>query len=271
MIARLSIGPDRINIAMFFALAAWGYTVGAAAERYQGSWALRLGVFDLSDVPNSEHLEPGFHEFPSIVELEKRYAIAQRSGKVMAKLFDTRGRMGLLEQALEVARNDAAAVDIAAVRGYRSRLGADLNIEQALTDDLGAFARFGKSAGNVEAYEFTDIDRTFSLGLSLKGSHWRRGGDTVAVAAIVMRSRRPASSTWRRAALESWSGTGSCCMKVRRKSSRPTTRRPFSHSRTSPSTINGSKTRPTTLTGARCLSSPYGFMSIGKNLILNNQ
>jgi high affinity Mn2+ porin len=159
--------------------------VGAAAERYQGSWALRLGVFDLSDVPNSEHLEPGFHEFPSIVELEKRYAIAQRSGKVMATLFDTRGRMGLLEQALEVARNDAAAVDIAAVRGYRSRLGADLNIEQALTDDLGAFARFGKSAGNVEAYEFTDIDRTFSLGLSLKGSHWRRGGDTVAVATIV--------------------------------------------------------------------------------------
>jgi high affinity Mn2+ porin len=168
-----------------YAADAWGYTVGAAAERYQGTWTVRLGVFDLSNVPNSEHLEPGFHEFQSIVELEKRYAIAQHAGKVMVTVFDTRGRMGLLEQAVQVARSSAAAVDIAAVRKYRSRLGADVNVEQQLTDDLGAFARLGKSAGNVEAYEFTDIDRTFSLGLSLKGSKWRRADDTLGLAAVV--------------------------------------------------------------------------------------
>jgi high affinity Mn2+ porin len=168
-----------------YAADSWGYTVGAAVERYQGSWTLRVGVFDLSNVPNSEHLEPGFDEFQPVVELEKRYAIAQRAGKVMVTAFDTRGRMGLLEEAVQVAQSSAAAVDIAAVRKYRSRLGADLNVEQQLTDDLGAFARFGKAAGNVEAYEFTDIDRAISLGLSLKGSSWRRGGDTVGLAGIV--------------------------------------------------------------------------------------
>jgi high affinity Mn2+ porin len=168
-----------------YAADAWGYTVGAAAERYQGTWAVRLGVLDLSNVPNSEHLEPALHEFQGIAELEKRYALAQRNGKVMITVFDTRGRMGLLEQAVAVARSSATAVDIAAVRKYRSRLGADLNVEQEVTDDLGAFARFGKAAGNVEAYEFTDIDRALSLGLSLKGSNWRRSGDTVGVAAIV--------------------------------------------------------------------------------------
>ena len=168
-----------------YAADAWGYTVGAAAERYQGTWTVRLGLFDLSTVPNSEHLEPAFHEFQGIAELEKRYALAQRSGKVMVTVFDTRGRMGLLEQAVEAARSSATAVNIAAVRKYRSRLGADLNVEQELTDDLGAFARFGKAAGNVEAYEFTDIDRALSLGLSLKGSNWRRSHDTVGLAAIV--------------------------------------------------------------------------------------
>ncbi len=50
--------------------------------------------------------------------------------------------------------------------------------------DLGAFARLGKAAGNVEPYEFTDIDRTVSAGLSLQGQRWHRGDDTVAVAAI---------------------------------------------------------------------------------------
>jgi high affinity Mn2+ porin len=49
---------------------------------------------------------------------------------------------------------------------------------------LGAFARFGKAAGNVEPYEFTDIDRTVSAGLSLLGTAWHRTDDTLGVAAI---------------------------------------------------------------------------------------
>jgi high affinity Mn2+ porin len=43
----------------------------------------------------------------------------------------------------------------------------------------------GKAGGEVEAYEFTDIDRTISAGLSLKGSRWGRADDTVGLAAIV--------------------------------------------------------------------------------------
>lgn len=168
-----------------YAADAWGYTVGAAAERYQGSWTVRAGLFDLSNVPNSEHLEPAFHEFQSIVEIEKRYVIAQRSGKAMLTVFDSRGRMGLLDQALEAAQLSGTAVDITRVRSYRSRLGADVNLEQQLTDDLGAFARVGKAAGNVEAYEFSDIDRATSLGLSLKGTSWHRTGDTVGLAGML--------------------------------------------------------------------------------------
>jgi len=168
-----------------YAADAWGYTVGAAVERYQGSWTVRAGVFDLSNVPNSEHLEPALHEFQSIVEIEKRYSLGQRSGKAMITVFDSRGRMGLLDQAVAAAQISDTPVDLASVRSYRSRLGADLNLEQQLTDDLGAFARVGKAAGNVEAYEFSDIDRTTSVGLSLKGASWRRAGDTVGLAGIV--------------------------------------------------------------------------------------
>ncbi len=103
----------------------------------------------------------------------------------MITAFDSRGRMGLLDQAVQLAQLNDTPADIAAVRRYRGRLGIDLNLEQQLTQDLGAFARVGKAAGNVETYEFTDIDRTTSLGLSLKGSSWRRTGDTVGLAGIV--------------------------------------------------------------------------------------
>ena len=168
-----------------YAADAWGYTVGGAIERYFGSWALRWGAFDLSDIPNSPHLESGFDEFQSIAEVEKRYVIAGHPGKFMITAFDSRGRMGLLDQAVQTAQLNDTAVDLAAIRRYRSRLGIDLNLEQQLTQDLGAFARVGKAAGNIETYEFTDIDRTTSIGLSLKGTAWRRAGDTAGLAGIV--------------------------------------------------------------------------------------
>ena len=167
-----------------YAADAWGYTAGAAVEWYRNSWTLRGGLFDLSNVPNSAHLDPGFHEFQSILELEQRHQIAGRPGKLMLTVFDSRARMGLLDDAVRQAERSGAPVNIAAVRSYRGRGGASLNFEQQLTSDLGAFARLGKAAGNVEPYEYTDIDRTVSAGVSLQGTTWHRTDDTLGVAAI---------------------------------------------------------------------------------------
>jgi high affinity Mn2+ porin len=167
-----------------YAADAWGFTIGAAAERYVGSWTLRLGVFDLSNVPNSAHLEPGFHEFQIDAEIEKRYGLFGRIGRVLITLYDSRGRMGLLDQATALAALNGTTPDAATVRQYRSRLGASLDLEQPITSDIGIFARVGKAAGNVEAYEFSDIDRSVELGVSIKGPRWHRPDDTVGVAAI---------------------------------------------------------------------------------------
>jgi high affinity Mn2+ porin len=168
-----------------YAADAWGYTVGAAAEWYRGSWAWRSGWFALSDIPNSPHLEPGGHEFQLVEEIEKRFAVASRPGRLLVTVFDSRGRMGLLDAAVQHAQATGEPVDITAVRQYRSRLGVSLGAEQQLSPDLGLFARIGKAAGNVETYEFSDIDRAVSAGLSIKGSAWRRAQDTIGVAAIV--------------------------------------------------------------------------------------
>jgi high affinity Mn2+ porin len=167
-----------------YAADAWGYTAGAALEWYQNNWTLRGGLFDLSDVPNSVHLDPGFHEFQYVVELEKRLEIIGRPGRVLLTAFDSRGRMGLLDDAVQLAQSTGTPVDISAVRKYRSRAGASLDLEQQLAADLGAFVRIGKAGGNVEPYEFTDIDRTVSAGLSLQGTQWRRADDTLGLAAI---------------------------------------------------------------------------------------
>ena len=168
-----------------YAADSWGYTVGAAAEWYEGAWALRAGLFDLSDIPNSPRLEPGFDEFQVDLELERRFTVGARHGKLLLTVFDSRGRMGLLDAALALARASGAPVDIAAVRSYRSRIGADLNLEQQIASDWGVFARYGKASGNTETYEFADIDRALSFGVSLQGPRWRRPDDAAGLAVLI--------------------------------------------------------------------------------------
>lgn len=164
-----------------YAADAWGFTVGAAVERYIGSWTFRAGVFDLSDVPNSPDLEPAFHEFQMDAEIEKRYPLFGQTGRVLLTGFDSRGRMGLLDQAIALGLATNTTPDPAKVRQYRSRVGASLNIEQPVTDSFGLFARLGKASGNVEVYEFTDVDRSVAVGGSLRGTQWHRPLDTVGV------------------------------------------------------------------------------------------
>jgi high affinity Mn2+ porin len=169
-----------------YAADAWGYTVGAAAERYIGCWTLRGGIFDLSNIPNSVHLEPGMHEFQIDAELEKRFQVFGRPGRLLLTGFDSRGRMALLDQAIDLAQTTGINIDTALVgaRRYRGRLGGMLSLEQPLTEAVGMFARFSKAEGNVESYEFTDIDRSVALGASMKGLRWHRADDTVGVAVI---------------------------------------------------------------------------------------
>lgn len=168
-----------------YAADSWGYTVGAAAEWYQGRWTLRGGFFDLSDIPNSPRLSPGFDEFQLDVELERRHEIFARPGKLMLTAFDSRGRLGLITAALALSAQTGEPPDLSLVRSYRSRRGAHLSLEQQLTDDLGLFARLGKAPGNSEIYEFTDIDRSLAAGLSLRGAPWRRAQDTLGLAGML--------------------------------------------------------------------------------------
>jgi len=169
-----------------YAADAWGYTVGGAAEYYRGAWTVRAGLFDLSNVPNSEVLEPGFREYQLVGELERRYELANQPGKVLVTVYDSHGRMALLSDAIARAQLSGEPINDAliSVRQYRDRSGLSGNVQQRLSSDLGVFARAGFAGGNVEAYEFTESDASFSAGLSLQGTQWHRAPDTWGLVAI---------------------------------------------------------------------------------------
>jgi high affinity Mn2+ porin len=168
-----------------YAANAWGYTIGAAAEVYKGDWTGRLGVFDLSDVPNSASLDKHFSQHQAVAEIERRFALRGRPGAVRLTGFVSSGRMGTFADALALAAQTGEPASTAPVRRRRNRPGVSFNIEQEVAGDVGVFARAGWADGDVEPYEFADIDRTVSAGVSLGGRRWGRDGDTAGAAFVV--------------------------------------------------------------------------------------
>ena len=168
-----------------YAADAWGFTYGAAVEWYHGNWTLRGGLFDLSIVPNSTGLDPHFGQFQWVGEIEHRHALWGQPGKVMVNGFFSRGRMGSFQDAINLAELTGNAADTTPVRQYRSRGGMTVAAEQQIVPNVAVFARAGVANGQIEPYEYTDIDQTVAGGLSLKGKLWGRPDDTFAIAGIV--------------------------------------------------------------------------------------
>jgi high affinity Mn2+ porin len=168
----------------------WGYTYGAAAEWYQGSWTLRAGAFDLSKTPaggGSPHggsLDPTFQQYAVLAEIEKRYELWGQPGKLKVTGFVNRGRAGRFQDAIALAQITGEPADIIAVRSYTSRPGVSMNLEQQISDTVGVFARAGWADGNIEPWDFTDIDRTVSGGVSINGKNWGRPDDTIGIAGV---------------------------------------------------------------------------------------
>jgi len=163
-----------------YAADSWGDTCGAAAEWNQSWWSVRGGLFALSRVPNQTQLDVTFQQFELVTEFEERHTWLGHSGKAKLLAYNNRGRMGGYDAAVDL--NAGTTPETALVRHMASRPGVAVNLEQELTADLGAFARAGWNDGTKEAYEFTDINRSVSAGLSLAGKRWGRGQDTVGLA-----------------------------------------------------------------------------------------
>jgi high affinity Mn2+ porin len=159
-----------------------GYTIGGVIELASGPWSIRYGGFMEPKEANQENLDWNLKEaWGHTLELEGRYAVASRPGVARLLGYVNRSNAGSYVAALG---QNPTAPDITLTRSPREKYGGGLSIEQELTDDVGAFARLGWNDGHSETWAFTEIDRSISLGLSVKGTPWCRPEDTFGVAAV---------------------------------------------------------------------------------------
>lgn len=164
-----------------------GFTRGAVVELNRKDWALRAGFFQVPTAPNSDVLT--FNGGAgAVVELEERYAILNQPGKLRLGAFANKGNTGNYRDVLGISAANPG-LDINDImtnnRKERFKYGFYLNAEQQIANDVGLFARASWNDGQNEILSFTDIDRSFSGGISVKGSYWGRPADTIGLGGAI--------------------------------------------------------------------------------------
>jgi high affinity Mn2+ porin len=163
-----------------------GYTEGLALELNGPGQTLRYGIFREPRAANGGELDNDWgRAYAQVVEYEKRYTLGDkgRAGVVRPMAYINYAHMGDYRDAIDL---DPTHPNVIATRSYdHPKYGVGVNVEQALTDNLGIFGRAGWNNGQSETWAFTEVDRTLSVGLSLKGAKWGRPDDVYGLGGIM--------------------------------------------------------------------------------------
>ena len=162
-----------------------GYTWGAAVEYYDDAWALRAGRFMQPAESNGLPLDKRiFRHYGDQIELEHAHMLGERAGKLRILAFRNRAAMGSFRDALDLAARAGTTPDVSRVRTEHVKYGFAIGAEQELTPDVALFGRASWNDGATETYAFTEIERSLSAGISVKGRAWARADDTLGVALV---------------------------------------------------------------------------------------
>lgn len=117
-----------------------------------------------------------------VAETELRHTIRNDPGAIRLLAFLNQAHMGSYAATLA---DPSLGMDISKTRDYRQKFGFGLNAEQEVVRGVGGFTWLGWSDGRNEAWAFSDVDRTATLGVSVKGETWGRAEDTFGRAGVL--------------------------------------------------------------------------------------
>ncbi|HSN27154.1 MAG TPA: carbohydrate porin, partial [Kofleriaceae bacterium] len=177
-----------------------GYTVGANVEVVVGDWSFRASRAAPPKQPNQTDLEYRFWKYyGDAIEIEHDHELAGYHGAVRVLAFRNHENMGKFTDATDAyvadpSKNaaecgdlfhydstDQNAPDLCWARKPNDKVGIGINIEQAVSSDIGVFLRAMIADGRTEVYSFTPTDRSISLGALALGKGWGRPDDYAGV------------------------------------------------------------------------------------------
>jgi high affinity Mn2+ porin len=168
-----------------------GYTYGLVAEIVKPRWSVKVSSVAVPRIANFHLLEykiPKAHS--ETIELGHSFFIHKNEGRVRFMLSNTHSKAPSYEEGMEaINTKDSFLLNVISGNVENNsyggkKLGIGINLEQTLTDQIGFFSRIGWNDGKDVSWAFTEIDRTFSLGLSIIGNKWNRANDVIGIAVV---------------------------------------------------------------------------------------
>jgi hypothetical protein len=174
-------------LAYDYAADARGYSWGLAGEWYLDNWVMRASRMLAPKSPNGRDLNwQIFNTYGDQVEVERQHNIASLPGKVSILAYRNKMTLARFSDATNYIDQDPnARQGTQAINNVRNSMqiktGIGIHGEQALTKDLGIYARAFTSDGQTETMSFTEADNSISVGMGMNGTSWKRPKDTVGI------------------------------------------------------------------------------------------
>jgi carbohydrate-selective porin OprB len=133
-------------------------------------------------VPNTADLDYSLqNNYGDQAEISHQHILFGQPGVARLLVFRANAFMSTYRDAIDLGARTSTTPDILSTRyAYQSLNGYGINIEQALSKDVGFFARWSWNTGNTET-QTLDISQSLSGGFSIKGSTWGRPEDTIGI------------------------------------------------------------------------------------------
>ena len=169
-----------------------GYTEGVVVEWIKPKWAIRISSVAVpvkANMPEMEYVINKAHS--ETFELERKIKLNNRPGSFRFLISNTYSKAPSYKEGLEaLASNNQFVLDefrgITENPGYGGKkFGLGYSFDQELTNDIGIFSRAGWNDGKYATWAFTEIDHTFSFGISVKGTKWKRPDDILGIATVM--------------------------------------------------------------------------------------
>jgi high affinity Mn2+ porin len=165
-----------------------GYTVALTADYEDRNWGFRFAEalmpkvangIDLVWRPWQVHAENWEYEL-------RRGFIPKKAGVVRLLAYTNYANMGIYRQANEEYEEGLVTTPEITNHPWHitRKYGFGVNLEQDLTKNLTAFARFGWDNGKTESFAYTEDDQTVATGVGARGSWWHRKYDRAGVAVV---------------------------------------------------------------------------------------
>ena len=169
-----------------------GYTMGVVVELIKPKWAVRFSSVAVPRIANAPQMEYVISKAHSeTFELERKLNINKRQGNIRLLISNSKSKAPSYSDGLKaITDGNTFLLDVISGKAENNtyggkKFGAGYSFDQELTDYLGIFSRASWNDGMHATWAFTEIDQSFSIGLSVKGTQWKRAGDVAAIAIVL--------------------------------------------------------------------------------------